>query len=65
MILQGQSALITGSGRGVGRALALLFAKEGAPVFLCARSHDQLASTAAEISNAGGSSTRRVKNLVR
>src|SRR6202048_657737 len=53
MILQGQSALITGSGRGVGRAIALLFAKEGASVFLSARSHDQLASTAAEISNAG------------
>src|ERR1700674_5435185 len=54
MILQGQSALITGSGRGIGRAIALLFAKEGASVFLCARSHDQLASAAAEISNASG-----------
>jgi 3-oxoacyl-[acyl-carrier protein] reductase len=54
MILQGQSALITGSGRGIGRAIALLFAKEGASVFLCARSHDQLASTAAEISDGGG-----------
>jgi NAD(P)-dependent dehydrogenase (short-subunit alcohol dehydrogenase family) len=42
MILQGQSALITGSGRGIGRAIALLFAKEGASVFLCARSHDHL-----------------------
>jgi NAD(P)-dependent dehydrogenase (short-subunit alcohol dehydrogenase family) len=54
MILQGQSALITGSGRGIGRAIALLFAKEGASVFLCARSHDQLVSTAAEISHRGG-----------
>src|ERR1700676_340666 len=54
MILQGQTALITGSGRGIGRAIALLFAKEGASVFLCARSHDQLASTAAEISDGGG-----------
>jgi NAD(P)-dependent dehydrogenase (short-subunit alcohol dehydrogenase family) len=54
MILQGQSALITGSGRGIGRAIALLFAKEGASVFLCARSHDQLVSTAAEISDGGG-----------
>src|ERR1700680_2819387 len=54
MILQGQSALITGSGRGIGRAIALLFAKEGTSVFLCARSHDQLASTAAEIADGGG-----------
>src|SRR6202795_3827156 len=54
MILQGQSALITGSGRGIGRAIALLFVREGASVFLCARSHDQLASTAAEISQHGG-----------
>jgi NAD(P)-dependent dehydrogenase (short-subunit alcohol dehydrogenase family) len=54
MILQGQTALITGSGRGIGRAIASLFAAEGASVFLCARSHDQLASTAAEISNRGG-----------
>src|ERR1700681_3668662 len=54
MILQGQTALVTGSGRGIGRAIALLFAKEGASVFLCARSHDQLASTAAEIADGGG-----------
>src|SRR3984893_3388169 len=54
MILQGQSALITGSGRGIGRAIALLFGKEGASVFLCARSYDQLASTAAEIADSGG-----------
>src|ERR1700681_1976975 len=54
MILQGQCALITGSGRGIGRAIASLFAKEGASVFLCARSQDQLASTAEEISHRGG-----------
>jgi 3-hydroxybutyrate dehydrogenase len=54
MTLQGQTALITGSGRGIGRAIALLFATEGASVFLTARTHDQLASTAAEITQVGG-----------
>lgn len=54
MILQGQSALITGSGRGIGRAIAHLFATEGASVFLTARTQDQLAATAAEISDCGG-----------
>jgi NAD(P)-dependent dehydrogenase (short-subunit alcohol dehydrogenase family) len=54
MLLQGQTVLITGSGRGIGRAIAHLFAKEGASVFLTARTQEQLTSTAAEISNAGG-----------
>jgi 3-hydroxybutyrate dehydrogenase len=63
MTLQGQSALITGSGRGIGRAIALLFAEEGASVFLCARSHDQIASTAAEISNAGGQVAFKTANV--
>jgi 3-hydroxybutyrate dehydrogenase len=54
MTLQGQNALITGSGRGIGRAIAGLFAKEGASVFLAARTRDELAATAAEISEQGG-----------
>lgn len=55
MLLANQVALITGSGRGIGRAMAKLFAKEGAQVFLSARSERELASTAQEISQAGGS----------
>lgn len=54
MMLPGQSALITGSGRGIGRAIAGLFAKEGAAVFLAARTRDELAATATEISKMGG-----------
>lgn len=65
MILQGQTALITGSGRGIGRAIALLFAKEGASVFLCARSRDQLVSTAAEISDNGGQVAFRSADVTR
>jgi 3-hydroxybutyrate dehydrogenase len=49
MLLENQVALITGSGRGIGRAIARLFAEEGARVFLTARTEAELASTAAEI----------------
>ncbi len=55
MLLQNQVALITGSGRGIGRAMAQLFAKEAAAVFLTARTEQELSATAAEISQAGGS----------
>src|SRR5260370_5409737 len=54
MVLKDQVALITGSGRGIGRAIAQLFAKEGAAVFLTARTEKELASTAAAITNDGG-----------
>src|SRR5260370_6530642 len=54
MVLKDQVALITGSGRGIGRVIAHLFAKEGAAVFLTARTEKELASTAAAITNGGG-----------
>jgi len=54
MLLKNEVALITGSGRGIGRAMALLFAREGASVFLTARTETELAVTAAEIAQAGG-----------
>ncbi len=53
MLLENQVALITGSGRGIGRAIARLFAKEGAKVFLTARTEGQLAASAAEINGFG------------
>jgi 3-oxoacyl-[acyl-carrier protein] reductase len=57
MQLRDQVALITGSSRGIGRAMAHLFAKAGATVFLTARSERELSTTAAEISQAGGSAS--------
>ncbi len=46
--LDGQHALVTGAGRGIGRACALALAEMGATVSLVARSRDELESVAAE-----------------
>jgi 3-hydroxybutyrate dehydrogenase len=54
MLLNKQVALVTGSGRGIGRAVAHLFAKQGAAVFLAARTEEELAAVAKEISKDGG-----------
>ena len=52
--LGGQVAIVTGGGRGIGRAMALALAKAGAAVAVVARSSDQLAETVALIEEAGG-----------
>ena len=54
MRLSGQVALITGGGRGIGRAIALRFVSEGAAVMLAATKREPLEATAAEIRKAGG-----------
>ncbi|MEO9192516.1 MAG: SDR family NAD(P)-dependent oxidoreductase [Polyangia bacterium] len=52
--LDGKNALVTGAGRGIGRALAIGLAAEGAAVALVARSRGELDAVAAEITAAGG-----------
>lgn len=55
--------LITGGGRGIGRAIALRFAREGAQVAIAARTSDELDAVVAEIEAAGGSGMAAQMNL--
>ena len=52
--LAGRVAIITGAGRGIGRAIALRYSQEGAAVALAARTPAQIDEAAAEIESAGG-----------
>ena len=65
MLLKNKVALITGSGRGIGRAIATLFAQQGASVFLSARTQSQLANTAKEIETENGAAAYMVADLSR
>ena len=53
-MLKGRVAIITGSGRGIGRAVALLFAREGARVVINDIDPQPARETAQEIETAGG-----------
>lgn len=54
MQLESQVAIVTGGGRGIGRAIAKLFAQEGAAVVIAELDAAQGAATAQEIEQAGG-----------
>ena len=50
MKLEGQVAVITGAGRGIGRAIVLAYAREGARLVLAARSESELEQVVASVS---------------
>lgn len=52
--IDGKTALVTASSKGLGRACAVALAAEGVNVVICARGRDALESTAREITSAGG-----------
>jgi len=52
-LFAGQTALVTGGGRGIGRQIALAFARLGANVVIASRKRENLEPTAAEIEQLG------------
>jgi len=52
--LSGKSAIVTGAGRGIGRAIALALAAEGARVALLARTESEIRVLAEQIERDGG-----------
>ena len=63
MKLAGKVAIVTGGGHGLGRAIALRFAAEGAAVALAGTGRERLEATAAEIVAAGGRSLAQVADV--
>lgn len=52
--LSGKTALVTGAGSGIGKATALLLAREGANVAVLSRTKEEVDAVAAEIEDLGG-----------
>jgi len=55
--MNGETAVITGASRGIGKAVATMFAREGIHVVLCARTRSAIESVADEITEMGYDAT--------
>ena len=56
-LLENKVAVVTGAGRGIGKAIALRLAGEGAAIAACGRTLANVEETAAEVVKAGGKAT--------
>ncbi|WP_062120048.1 SDR family oxidoreductase [Aureimonas sp. AU40] len=65
MTLENKIVAVTGAGRGIGRATALLLAARGARLVLGARSEAEIAAVAAEIEKAGGNAIYQAVDVTR
>ena len=63
--LEGKVALVTGAGRGIGKAVALLLGRSGCRVVLTARTPDQLDAVQKEISARGGKALTVATDLIK
>jgi 3-oxoacyl-[acyl-carrier protein] reductase len=61
--LAGRTAIVTGAGRGIGRAIAELYAREGARVVIASRSADGSAAAVKAIEAAGGTAIAKPTNV--
>jgi NAD(P)-dependent dehydrogenase (short-subunit alcohol dehydrogenase family) len=62
-VLDGQVAIMTGGGSGIGRAGALMLAAEGAQVVVAGRRKAPIEEVAGEIARAGGRAVARVADV--
>jgi 3-oxoacyl-[acyl-carrier protein] reductase len=63
--LPGKVAIVTGAGRGIGRAISIALGKEGATVVLAARTISKLRETAGQVAKAGGKAEIVVTELTK
>ncbi len=52
--IRGRVALVTGSSRGIGRAIAEVLSREGARIAICSRNQKEIETAATEIGDMGG-----------